>query len=133
MTQKERLVELLKTVPTTMGGVIDMDTVAKYADEIIDIEQIADHLLSSGVIVPPCKVGERLWVLDTDGRPREMVLDKPDIRCICAIEDNLCMATCDRPKTGICAYRLKNDGTDIGKTLFLSKAEAEQALKERET
>jgi len=56
-----------------------------------------------------------------------MVLDKPDIRCICAKEDNLCMATCDRPKTGICAYRLKNDGTDIGKTLFLSKAEAEQA------
>ena len=67
---------------------------------------IADKLIdANGVIVPPCKAGERLWVLDTDGRPREMVLDKPDIRCICAKEDNLCMATCDRPKTGICAYR----------------------------
>ena len=28
------------------------------------IEQIADHLLANGVIVPPCKVGDTVWCLD---------------------------------------------------------------------
>ena len=117
MTQKERLVELLK------GGSKFLTDGDIYFSK--DVENLADYLLSNGVIVPPCKVGEHLWVLDTDGRPREMVLDKPDIRCVCAKENEHCMATCDSPMTGVCAYRLRNDGTDIGKSVFLTREEAE--------
>lgn len=80
------------------------------------------------LMVLPCKVGGELWVNDKDGKPRRMVLDAPDIRCHCAKEDNLCMALCDSPNAGICAYRLKNDGTDFGKTVFLTREEAEAAL-----
>lgn len=59
-----------------------------------------------------------------------MILDEPDIRCHCAKEDNLCMALCDDKKHGICAYRFKNDGSDIGEKVFLTKEEAEAKLKE---
>lgn len=84
------------------------------------------------LLVLPCKVGGDLWANDRDGKPRRMVLDAPDIRCHCAKEDSLCMALCDNPKNGICAYRLKNDGTDFGKTIFRTREEAEARLKERE-
>ena len=80
-------------------------------------------------VVLPCKVGRSLWVHDKDGKPREMELGPPDIRCHCRDEDNLCMALCGAKKTGVCAYRLRNDGTDIGKTVFLTREAAEAALK----
>ena len=81
----------------------------------------------------PCKVGDTIYILDRDGQPRRMIMDKPDIRCHCSKEDNLCMVLCDRKNTGVCAYRFCNDGSDIGKTVFLTKAEAEQKLKEMES
>lgn len=53
MTQRERLIELLKQ--------------AFYnADDNYDtpnIEQVADNLLENGVIVPPVKVGGIVWVI----------------------------------------------------------------------
>lgn len=84
------------------------------------------------LIVLPCKVGGDLWVKDRDGKPRRMILDVPDIRCHCAKEDNLCAALCDSPQAGVCAYRLKNDGSSFGKTIFLTREEAEKALKEEQ-
>lgn len=81
------------------------------------------------LIVLPCKVGDKVWVHDRDGRPREMILDAPDIQCHCAKEDDVCMALCDRKNTGVCAYRLKNDGSDIGTALFLAPEAAANTLK----
>lgn len=80
------------------------------------------------VVVLPCKVGDTLWVTGRDNVPREMELEAPDIRTVCTDEDNLCMSTCNRKPDGYCAYRLRNDGTDIGKTVFLTREEAERAL-----
>ena len=99
----------------------------KYADRA---DMLLQEEAEGRLLVLPCKVGGELWVNDRDGKPREMVLDAPDIRCHCAKEDNLCMALCDNPNAGICAYRLKNDGTDFGKTVFLTREEAEAALKD---
>ena len=80
----------------------------------------------------PCKVGDTLYVLDRDNKSREMILDSPDVRCHCAKENNLCMGLCDNKNFGVCAYRMMNDGTDIGKKVFLTKEAAEAALKEME-
>ena len=80
--------------------------------------------------VLPCKVGGTLWVTGRDNVPREMKLEAPDIRAVCTDEDNLCMSTCNRKPDGFCAYRLRNDGADIGKTVFLTREEAEKALEE---
>jgi hypothetical protein len=80
------------------------------------------------LVVLPCKVGDTLWVTGRDNVPREMELEAPDIRTVCTDEDNLCMSTCNRKPDGFCAYRLRNDGADIGKTVFLTREEAERAL-----
>lgn len=83
------------------------------------------------VVVLPCKVGDTMWVTGRDNVAREMMLEPPDIRTVCTDEDNLCMATCNRKPDGFCAYRLRNDGSDINKVVFLTREEAEKALEGR--
>ena len=83
---------------------------------------------SGRLVVLPCKVGDTLWVTGRDNVPREVELEAPDIRTVCTDEDNLCMSMCNRKPDGFCAYRLRNDGADIGKTVFLTREEAEAAL-----
>ena len=52
---RDRLIELLKdTFNYTKGVCIDFD-------EAVEIN--ADHLIANGVIVPPCKVGDMVYVI----------------------------------------------------------------------
>lgn len=92
------------------------------------IRELAEADKDGRLVVLPCKVGDTLWVTGRDNVPREMSLEAPDIRTVCTDEDNLCMSTCNRKPDGFCAYRLRNDGADIGKTVFLTREEAEKAL-----
>lgn len=92
------------------------------------LEKLAEADKAGRLVVLPCKVGNTLWVTGRDNVPREMELEAPDIRAVCTDEDNLCMSTCNRKPDGFCAYRLRNDGADIGKTVFLTREEAEKAL-----
>lgn len=92
------------------------------------LEKLAEADRDGRLVVLPCKVGDTLWVTGRDNVPREMDLEAPDIRAVCTDEDNLCMSTCNRKPDGFCAYRLRNDGADIGKTVFLTREEAEKAL-----
>ena len=97
----------------------------------IDNQIICKFFKDKSLIIElPCKVGKEIYVMNRGNIPQRMISDKPDIRCHCAKEDNLCMALCDDKKHGICAYRLKNDGSDIGEKVFLTKEEAEAKLKE---
>lgn len=100
------------------------------------LRELAEADKDGRLVVLPCRVGEKLWVTGRDNVPREMELEPPDIRTVCTDENNLCMSTCNRRPDGYCAYRLRNDGTSIGKTVFLTREEAEKALeamKEGET
>lgn len=90
--------------------------------------ELAEADKEGRLVVLPCRVGEKLWVIGRDNVPREMELEAPDIRVVCTDEDNLCMSTCNRKPDGYCAYRLRNDGASIGKTVFLTREEAEKAL-----
>lgn len=92
------------------------------------MKELAEADKDGRLAVLPCKVGGTLWVTGRDSVPREMRLEAPDIRAVCTDEDNLCMSTCNRKPDGFCAYRLRNDGADIGKTVFLTREEAEAAL-----
>jgi hypothetical protein len=96
------------------------------------LRELAEADKDKRVVVLPCKVGEKLWVIGQDNVPREMEFEAPDIRTVCTDEDNLCMSTCNRKPDGYCAYRLRNDGTSIGKNVFLTREEAEKALQEME-
>ena len=90
------------------------------------LEKLTEADKDGRLVVLPCKVGDTLWVTGRDNVPREMELEAPDIRTVCTDEDNLCMSTCNRKPDGFCAYRLRNDGADIGKTVFLTREEAEK-------
>ena len=83
-------------------------------DEIINkwdkSEPLVDYLLKNGVIVPPCKIGDKVY--QTDG--------------VYIYESTINKVIYDAPNIAF-------DETAIGKSLFLTKEEAEKALKESET
>ena len=99
-----------------------------YGIDINRLRKLAEADKDGRLMVLPCKVGDTLWVTGRDNVPRKMSLEAPDIRTVCTDEDNLCMSTCNRKPDGFCAYRLRNDGASIGKTVFLTREEAEKAL-----
>lgn len=107
---RERLIELLRdTFNYTKGVCIDFD-------EAIEIN--ADDLLDNGVIVPPCKVGEKVWLI-TNLSEYEVLYFQFTGRKLWAtlilIEDPTIM---------------REINTDyFGKTVFLSREDAEEALK----
>lgn len=113
-------------------GWSDLCTTIGECGGIDRLRELAEADKDGRLVVLPCKVGEKLWVIGRDSVPREMELEAPDIRTVCTDEDNLCMATCNRKPDGFCAYRLRNDGTSIGKTVFLTREEAEKALEANE-
>ncbi len=89
------------------------------------------ELLQSGRFVElPCNVGKEIYVLNRGNIPQKMILDESYIRYHCPKEADHCMAQCDDIKHCICAYHLKNDGSDIGEEVFLTQKEAEAKLNE---
>lgn len=102
-----------------------------WGEEIAFYEKVRELMQADAegrLVVLPCKVGDTALVKDRAGVPLEMRLEAPDIRFVCTDENNLCMATCNRKPNGFCSYRIRNDGSDIGKTVFLTREEAEAAL-----
>lgn len=106
MTNRDRLIELINDCRSMDGYGMDL------------VEKQADHLLANGVIVPPCKVGDIIWTYDFMWRLIPCTVDKP-YRCVCG-------------EKGGCTFEMCFADDDFGKTVFLTKEEAEKALKERE-
>lgn len=99
--------------------------------EFLEKEGCEDFKDKSKIIELPCNVGDKIYIFNRNKtKVQEMVLDKPDIRCHCDKEHNLCMALCPDTKNGICAHRFNNDFREVGKTVFLTRDEAEIKLKE---
>lgn len=83
-------------------------------------EELTDYLLANGVIVPPCKVGDTVWCI-IDGFNRAM---EGRVRRFTAYE-NFINIYC-----GINGYYEQNyTDKEFGQTIFLTKEEAEKALK----
>ena len=126
---RERLIELL--------GKADKAGV-EYIDELdhpMELEEayayIADYLLENGVIVPPIQLGQRVWF--ENGTLNE-VCEATVIR----VEYNYFTSPQEWIEIeyyssiiGEHKYKSRID-LMIGKTVFLTREEAEQALKERE-
>ena len=99
---RERLIELLKSGHR----------------EYLFYDQIADYLLANGVTVPPCKVGDKMYrVVYWEGcqTVSEWELEKLEVYVdeVGFVDDSDNWISFD----------------DIGKTVFLTKEEAERALK----
>lgn len=113
---RNRLIELL-------------DNNCGYCDEQ-KAETLADHLLANGVIVPPCKVGDTVFAKQ---KWDEFVTEYQVTNFFISQNKKGEWAKKYRAmkffdgKTS--AWRLDFSFDEIGKTVFLSREEAEEALK----
>ena len=119
---RNRLIELLGDFPVWHSTLKDA-----WMPEAVD--RLADYLLANGVIVPPCKVGQKVYMPDYEWGRIEAVIESIEITHI-----GLCYEWV-KYDVGVDETEVWDDGTfrdkDIGKTVFLSFEEYEKALKER--
>lgn len=114
MTDRERLIELLNQV---RGNEIAL---ADYEADIL-----VDHLLANGVVVPPIKkVGEKLYFHQFNNKLEKVVVDGEIIKIANGEREYVVKLKDGRNLTFLISF--------FGKTVFLTKEEAEQALKERD-
>ena len=113
MTNRERLSSLIKQAEQRE----QLDFITADIDEAIDMsggtkiscsmEYLADYLLANGVIVLPCKVGDTVYQIDAER------VFKSKIKAFVYDTENFAF-----------------DERAIGKSVFLTREEAEKALKE---
>lgn len=87
------------------------------------IMKVADHLLANGIIAPPCKVGQTVYYPYYNrvlGVPDEMIVETMKVR---KYKDSNFVFECK------CGFIFLD--TDLGKTVFLTRDDAEKALAER--
>ena len=123
---RDRLIELLRNAPKTdvVYGDIKLDK------PVQTLRTFADHLLANGVIVPPCKVGDTVYLpwkwKDASG------IAVLTVERISITESGQSIRT-DFWSDDEGYWLAYNCGVykfdDIGKTVFLTKEEAEKALK----
>ncbi len=121
MNERERLIELLEKAEEKAEAYLREND---YTYRIPTLKEIcgvyADHLLANGVIVPPCKVGDKIFFIVNMSEHL-------------AFNDFVTDDTVT--KIGVTTKGILHekgvDFTDFGKTVFLTREEAEAALKER--
>ena len=125
MADRERLIEILKLGSCPSPYLCDEN--CKYANlERCYEERTADLLLEHGVVLLPCKVGDRLY--EVTGRKTVSVYKVKAIRVelfSLFIEWDIVEGFVWQSLSGI-------NADEIGKTVFLTREEAERALRERE-
>ena len=132
MSERERLIELLMQgdIAAAKQGVFNCCMCKREA------EILADHLLENGVIVPPVSLGDKIYeiISPKDREPYFITAT------VCAVHiadgsrnscqrkrENYIVAECPGTK-----YVHKYPISKFGKTVFLTREEAEKALKESE-
>lgn len=109
MTYRDRLIEILQ------------DTLHEWECDVSikTLTEITEHLIANGVIVPPCKVGQIVWLV-RDGKIEETTVEKIVLK-----DKGLYLKL-------LCNSFYETTCRSIGKTVFLTREEAEQKLKECE-
>ena len=113
MTERERLVELLKD---NQG-----DSTYYMTDEAV--QSVSDVLLENGVVVLPCKVGDTVYEIcerRRSGKWQKAIVE----RVVHGIEIGI-----DKILTARCGTTTYVYLSRLGETVFLTREEAEKALK----
>ena len=120
MTERERLIELIEKEGSMY--------------EVNDIKHLADYLLANGVVCPPCKVGDTVYVIepcncynnyseyDKCHHRRTKATKWIEMVRVPTKHYTKCLKLFVRP------FKIEYFNK-IGKTVFLTKEEAEQALR----
>lgn len=123
MTERERLIELIANAPK-----IEIPFGSRAQGKTYQtLQNIADYLLANGVIVPPCKVGDTLfypWVYG--GTSGIAILEADAIRVYVAGRSLVYVKNPESDMPMPSYFR----EDDFGKTVFLTREEAEKALAE---
>ena len=104
---KDRLVELINSYPC-------MSTAEDCFMESIS-DDLADYLIANGVVVPTCKIADRIYQIDG----------------IRIYTSSIHEITYTASKTIYVTESIVFDETAIGKSVFFNREDAEKALKER--
>ena len=130
MTDTNKLAELIKKAKSKMWG-------KTFHSELERNMFIADHLLANGVIVPPCKVGDTVYYIN---RSYHIELKKDAIyeaKVVRIVTTSLGTSLVIQIRGEWGCIQQSNidcietpDVKDFYKTVFLSKEEAEEKLKE---
>ena len=115
-TMRDRLIELIGNFPT-YGGTLK----EKWWGEAV--ERLADHLLSEGGIVPPCKVGQTVYSV-------EKSISQVFVGEVYEVFSNKYGTVLRLSRKGYYSFSFTADA--LGKTVFLTKEEAESALERSE-
>lgn len=142
MNERDRLIELLSQyfnigdsyaynltrVKSAFGvGTVSVDDFEEFDDDTI--AELADHLLANGVIVPPVKVGQTVYINGLMGFGEAEAHKITHAQCrIGSAGQSWFFEAWLIGGRGDCGFW----DDQIGKTVFLTREEAEQALKESE-
>lgn len=112
---RDRLIELLKQAEKQQS----LNAVCGDIDSLIDspkgAEFIADYLLANGVIVPPCKVGDKVYHI------KGKTIFVMSVKWFETNNYGWC-ACCVYPPMATFVFKF----SDFGKTVFLTREEAER-------
>ena len=116
---KQSVLKLIKEAEAQFAGT---------GKALLDIEDyVAEYLTANGVIVPPCKVGDKVYRI-TRNKVKEC-----EVVFIGISADEKCsyFNYIENYADGTFYKSYSTHFVDIGKTVFLSREDAEKALEER--
>ena len=126
---RDRLIELLNTKYDHWCDQCGVNKDSHYTDSL------ADYLLANGVIVPPCKAGDKVWLInyqfDCLQRRFIEVVNEGYVKAI-KISMKPMKITIEYPDINDSKGRCKGAdyfAKNIGKTVFLTREEAEAKMK----
>lgn len=117
-SERKRLVELLKhecDVDGRYDGEGNCPGCKYNGMEDCSLQELADHLLNNGIVVPPCKVGQTVYIITEVSK----TIWEGTVIGIWQCASNTAIIT----EIGT----IHNDS--LGKTVFLTREEAEKMLK----
>lgn len=133
--ERKRLVELLQIKSCWYNDCeTGCDKCGNVGISDTDIEKLADHLLDNDIVVPPCKVGEKVYHIrqttceNIDGSYTLCEFYRHSGDDLCALPKGKCP---HKYRIAECIVSMDNlliVTEKWGKTVFLTREEAEKAL-----
>ena len=126
LREKQRWIPVTERMPEEIKAPFTEDTMINLAAQALGVEpsrlrELAEADKDGRVVVLPCKVGDTVWRIVRDGEPH---ITRDEVRDMYFADD---MTPCVELVGGRVTFTEK-----FGKTVFLSRAEAERALQEME-
>lgn len=130
MNQREDLIKMLEQAEEKAEEYIRQNDRMDHIPTLKELLGVyADCLIENGVIVPPCKVGDTVYYINTQYHMalyRNKIYEAKVARIV-VTSLGVCLVIHIKDESGCCEVP---DVRDFGKTVFLTKEEAEKALAE---